>query len=542
MRRTSLRIVHVACIGSSLFVGTVARGDGEQARYFIGLPTGGTANWSEPLNWTGGEVPAPGDTAALLYEDAFDRTVNLDASTSLAYLLIGNLGGGPTTLHQLDNFNITASAEYVGSYGTSAYGTSVGRHIQDGGVNNIGSLYISTETADDQRVSVGSYIMNGGELHTSYIGVGAEGSGTFEQNAGHVSITPSFTGPSFFVGKYRRSSGTYHLRGGSLTVVGDEHLGYSGSGTFIQSGGTHTLIGNLSFGMTSVSGGGTYILSGADAVFTNGGVILGRHQPGMFIQTEGTHQVNGYCSVGSPYPGVYELSGGLLTAQSLNVQSGTFTWSGGSLSVSSLTVSNRMTVTPGGTRTLKVDSVGINNPTATLDLTDNNAIVDYTDSPGTLANDTRLDLRHGALLTSMSDDGHRLGYADNAVLQKPSFAGESFPPDDFSQLLIMYTYGGDSNLDGQVDVADLSALASNWQTAGAWTDGDFDYSGHIDVADLGLLASNWQAGVGNPLGPALDEALASFGLGTVTIPEPAALGSLLALLALRYPAPRRRSR
>jgi hypothetical protein len=72
---------------------------------------------------------------------------------------------------------------------SSQNGTSIGGHIQDGGVNNIGSLYVSTETASFQRVSVGSYIMNGGELHTSYIGVGAEGSGTFEQNAGDVTIT-----------------------------------------------------------------------------------------------------------------------------------------------------------------------------------------------------------------------------------------------------------------------------------------------------------------------------------------------------------------
>jgi hypothetical protein len=280
--------------------------------------------------------------------------------------------------------------------------------------------------------------------------------------------------------------------------------------------------------MTSVSGGGTYLLSGANSVLTNGGVILGRHQPGTFIQSGGTHQVNGYVSVGSPYPGSYTLSGGLLEAQALDVRGGTFTWSGGSLSVSSLTVSNRLTVTPGGTQTLNVDSITINNQTAKLNLTDNNAIIDYTDSPASLANDIRLDLRDGALFTSLNGGGHRLGYADNAVLHRSSFAGQIFPPGDFTQLLVMYTFGGDTNLDGTVDLEDLGNLASHWQSAGFWIDGDFDYNGIVDVNDLGLLATNWQAGVGTPLGPgSLQAALVSQGLPTVSVPEPLAIGSAI---------------
>jgi len=98
-----------------------------------------------------------------------------------------------------------------------------------------------------------------------------------------------------------------------------------------------------------------------------------------------------------------------------------------------------------------------------------------------------------------------------------------------TEVIIAYTYYGDADLNGQVDVADLGILATNWQTSGDWGKADFDYSGFIDVADLGLLATNWQAGVGSPLGPNFAEALASFGLGGVSVPEPAVLG-LLALI------------
>jgi hypothetical protein len=99
--------------------------------------------------------------------------------------------------------------------------------------------------------------------------------------------------------------------------------------------------------------------------------------------------------------------------------------------------------------------------------------------------------------------------------------------------LLMDGLPGDANLDGVVDVADLGILASNWQTSGTWISADFDGSGFIDVADLGLLATNWQAGIGNPLGPSLNDALVHLGLPTAAVPEPAALLALLPGLAAR---------
>jgi hypothetical protein len=52
---------------------------------------------------------------------------------------------------------------------------------------------------------------------------------------------------------------------------------------------------------------------------------------------------------------------------------------------------------------------------------------------------------------------------------------------------------GDANHDGNVDVADLGILASNWQQSPrTFSQGDFNEDGTVDVADLGILASNWQ--------------------------------------------------
>jgi hypothetical protein len=94
---------------------------------------------------------------------------------------------------------------------------------------------------------------------------------------------------------------------------------------------------------------------------------------------------------------------------------------------------------------------------------------------------------------------------------------------------VKYTYAGDANLDGKVDIGDLGLLAGAWQQSSkVWVDGDFTYNGTVDIGDLGLLAGNWQKGVapGQPL-EALDVAMAQFAaFDGVVVPEPASLALL----------------
>ncbi len=149
-----------------------------------------------------------------------------------------------------------------------------------------------------------------------------------------------------------------------------------------------------------------------------------------------------------------------------------------------------------------------------LDLTNNSMVIDYT-TVGTLVGDIRQMLESGKVTSST---GGKLGYADNTITGLATFSGQVV---DSTSLLIKFTYGGDANLDGQVDISDLGALATSWQTSNVWTGGDFDYSGFVDISDLGILATNWQLGVGSPLGPSFGQALASMGLSNTTVPEPA---------------------
>jgi hypothetical protein len=60
---------------------------------------------------------------------------------------------------------------------------------------------------------------------------------------------------------------------------------------------------------------------------------------------------------------------------------------------------------------------------------------------------------------------------------------------------------GDANLDGAVNVTDLSVLAAYYNTASGatWAMGDFDSDGDVDVTDLSMLAANYNSGSSSTL-------------------------------------------
>ena len=58
--------------------------------------------------------------------------------------------------------------------------------------------------------------------------------------------------------------------------------------------------------------------------------------------------------------------------------------------------------------------------------------------------------------------------------------------------------GGDANLDGTVDVNDLTIVLSNFgQSSMTWTTGDFNGDGRVDVNDLTILLSNFGQSLGS---------------------------------------------
>ena len=77
----------------------------------------------------------------------------------------------------------------------------------------------------------------------------------------------------FYIGQNAGSNGTYNLNGGQLNM-GWEYVGYSGTGTVTQTGGTLTQNGSY-FALGENAGGvGTYSLSGSGLVSVEN-IIIG---------------------------------------------------------------------------------------------------------------------------------------------------------------------------------------------------------------------------------------------------------------------------
>lgn len=214
---------------------------------------------------------------------------------------------------------------------------------------------------------------------------------------------------------------------------------------------------------------------------------------------------------------------------------------GGKLKVSEGTL--RILAGSGDAGVSKLEELSIESG-ATADLADSALMIDYqgaspigplrmliaTGSAGGAWNGTGLTSSAAqAVASGAAVHKTALGLGEASDLGINQYAGLSL---DSTSVVVLYTYFGDANLDGQVDITDLGSLATSWQSPSVWTSGDFNYDGFTDITDLGLLATNWQAGVVSPL-TASDQIMATLGLPTA-IPEPGgAAAALLASASLR---------
>ncbi|MGN6367590.1 MAG: beta strand repeat-containing protein [Phycisphaerae bacterium] len=204
------------------------------------------------------------------------------------------------------------------------------------------------------------------------------------------------------------------------------------------------------------------------------------------------------------------------------------------LKLNTLTVNGAVEIRPNGsssgTSTLQ-HLILAGNPggwTGALDLTNNDLVVEIT-SGSTLS--VLLDqVAFGAasaggpaaragIFTSLTGMG--IAVIDNSSLPTPltSFGGV---PVDANSVLLAGAFLGDSNLDGHVDLSDLSVVLNHFgQSTGSWLAGNFDHAPTVDLTDLSCVLNNFGRAA-SMVGVSTAEA------GAVPAPEPA---SLLALAA-----------
>ena len=68
-----------------------------------------------------------------------------------------------------------------------------------------------------------------------------------------------------------------------------------------------------------------------------------------------------------------------------------------------------------------------------------------------------------------------------------------------SKFTVAYTIYGDANLDGKVDVNDLTIVLSHFgKTSMTWSQGDFNYDGKVDVNDITIMLTHFGQSLSAP--------------------------------------------
>jgi hypothetical protein len=398
----------------------------------------------------------------------------IDDNTAINW--VGNSSGSFT-----DNSRWT-----IGTTSTNAYPTA----YYTAGFNVVGNYTVTFD---------GSALQN-------YQLLARNGNITLNLNGSTYSLLSQAYEGALVVGRYSGNSASITLTAGTLNtrdaIIG-QLTGSSGR-VIMGANSTWNATGDVYVGGTSVGpgGGGTIIVANSSAA----------------VNVSGTLRV---------------------------LSTGTVSYSNGTLSVGTLDVAGgRVTLPTGSSRVLQAKQLMISG-LGKLDLNDNDMIINYdgaspiSDVRSYVASGFNNGLQTGNGIISTraktspnaGESGKtRVGFSEASSVGLSSFDGIAV---DGSTILLKYTYAGDANLDGMVDLKDLAALASSWQTSGYWSNGDFNYDGTVNASDLGLLSTNWQAGTTAALGPqlSLTSMLTSFGLPT-PVPEPVSMSMLLAAAAM----------
>jgi hypothetical protein len=172
----------------------------------------------------------------------------------------------------------------------------------------------------------------------------------------------------------------------------------------------------------------------------------------------------------------------------------------------------------GTSRVERLTMLGGDSTDSTLNLTNNDLIIDYAStSPlgavgsGTQGTGVAGWIKRGwnggswngtGITSSTANAGtYALGVGEAGTLGLSTFSGQSV---DSTAVLVKFTYYADATLDGQVQIADFSRVSANFnQSPRIWQDGDFDYDSDVDIADFGKLSSHFGLGGSGSSSPQL---------------------------------------
>jgi hypothetical protein len=463
-----------------------------------------SSTWSTAGNWSSAHVPVAGESAYLSVKDEKTRTTTYDytgSAVTLADLLVNADGTstshGSMTFSQSQGTLMVNNEEVWARYASAAV-------MQSGGTDTInGALQIGSLVA-----STGSYSLSNGSLTAAdeYVGstelVASAGTGTFTQSGGTHTVTDAL-----HLGFAAGGTGTYLLQSGTFNAATiDLNLG----GTFSQTGGTMTFANfNQAAGAFAAS---SLQLSSTATLTANGG-------------TDTFGSINNAGSI--------TLSNSVLTVTGSITNSGSFTdgatqtWSSGTTFTNTAgTATFNTNVGSATSSPLTINDTGGritfngNEHLAALSISGSGK-VDMTDTQLFIASTPAATIR--SYLASSYDRGNwdLPGLTSSAVASHPGTSLGYATLNSGTE--VKYTWIGDANLDGVVNSADLSVMSPTGTT---WATGDFNYDGVVNADDYALLVLGAAASGGTNI--------------STTLPEPSVLLLPLGCLLIN-PSIRRRN-
>ncbi|MGN6370655.1 MAG: beta strand repeat-containing protein [Phycisphaerae bacterium] len=507
-------VVQFAGASGSVTIAGITGGD-STANITVGSQTTGTAG--------------SGVTSTFPALNLNGHVATVQANTMIVGQLAGASAGTAQGSVLFDTGNMTVASLQIAnnSNGTAANGitgifTLGGTTPNDTatGVLNVTSQFTlanATNPGATANVANGTFIVNGGvaNINSDIVvgqapGIVATTNTTLQLAGGTLNMMGHAIGPVADGVSVAINTVTLPGAGQTATIANLGGTGINNAGVTMNGQGT------LNLGGTNTYSGGTNVSSGTVAV---------------------TGSLGGDVTIASGAAFVVQ-AGGSVSAASVLTNSGTLTFNNAMNTVASISNSAGSIVQLHGAA-VKTGAFGLAGGagawTSGLDIGVGKLILQSANNAAD-ATQFREQVKFGAtgapngIFSTSLPSNFAIAVLDNAVLHKATFGGL---PVDSSSVMVAAEMLGDSNVDGKVDLTDLSTVLNNFgTTTAAWTSGNFDGAATIDLTDLSDVLNNF--GLTNPNASAAPVSMVA------AAPEPASL-AVLGVGALAAVRRRRRS-